>query len=167
MAQEEKQKVIQVFPATVKRENWKGKYRVVARQNGHIVSWQKYSPKTKIETQRRKFKHDGSLKKGVQRTQLTNVNEIVDYSERPQHPTGVKYQYVIEGVLEDGRKITARSLQHDSNEPKNEAKEEALENFYEQIGFALNQQYDADEGLKVADQVKSMRQGTVYYRART
>lgn len=153
----------------IKRENWKGKFRIVAREKGRLISWAKWKRNFQLQRARSIFKRNNSFKKDVVRTKLTNVSEVVDFSDMPRKPSRLqtaKVQYFIEGFdKKHGIKISARSRQADLDTPKGELKNEALENFFMRYSQARGAEYDADIGEKMFDDANAAitRQGFVYY----
>jgi len=149
----------------VRRENWKGKYRVVSRDiKGKIISWKKWNNKINMRMMRELAKmQGGSLIAGIEREKFVKVIEVRDYSAKPKKPSNKKYQYVIETIV-NNKKIIARSPQRDPNFPKSKAREEALERLYERISEAITGGYDANEGEKFFKQERlAMKEGIVYY----
>ena len=161
-----------VFEKKVLRENWNGKYRIVARDfQGRIITWAKYSSKIPIEFYKRRFKESNqvSFKKNIKGVGLRNFIEITDYSEKPKKPRKEKYQYVVEGILKDGSRITARSSQYNTSVRIKIARDEAWESFYERLAQAMGYDYDADEGKALAGELGkdiSIKEGVVYYKER-
>ena len=150
----------------IKRERWKNKYVVVVRERGKIATWKKYSKKEKIKTLKNRYKKNGSLIKDVKVTKLKNVKEIVNLTSNPKIPTGVMYSYYFQGILKDGTKITARSLQHPKGYPVKKAMREAEESFYERLAQSQGLKYDEDEGIKIAPKVlRKLKHGVVYYKS--
>lgn len=82
-------------------------------------------------------------------------------SEAPENEA----QYEVSGVVR-GRRIIRRSpkLGSPSARTAEEARAYAYESFYKELGSVLGTKYDADEGLKYADQVTDIREGWVYYK---
>jgi len=165
----------------IKRENWKGRYRIVARDRGRLASHRKWGTfYEKIDDRKEKmffsiraarilYKANKTFNIGVfkETWSSTGTREYVDLREKPRKPYGraEKVQYVVKGILPDGKIITARSEQHDLSFPKSEMKEEAYNNFYRRLADSQNLNYDIAEGKDVFDKIGNIdvKEGYVYY----
>jgi hypothetical protein len=142
----------------------------VARDdNGKIMSHAVWSRKFSLEKAKKIFKENMTFNKDVIRNIIGKYKtaEYIDLRDRPRKPysRSARVQYVVEGTLPNGKKITARSEQHSLDYPKSEMKEEAYENFYLRLADSQNLQYDAAEGKDVFDRIGNIkvREGFVYY----
>lgn len=153
----------------IKRENWNHKFRVVARQNGKLVAHAKWNQKFNLTRARSIFKSNNTFRKEIIRTKLTNVSEVIDFSDAPRKPSGdqsKKFQYFIEGFdRKNNIKITARSRQFLVGERAEVLKAEAFESFYERYAQARGADYNADTGRTLFEEANASitRQGFVYY----
>jgi len=146
----------------IKRENWKGRYVVVAREKGKIRSWGLWKKGKFKYFYTSRYKNQGSFRKDYYRTELTNVREITDYSSTRKPPRNRPYQYVMSGYI-GKEKVTARSMKKDDISELQEARDECEESFYERIALAKGKAYDADEGRKFSEQIKHFKEGIVWY----
>ena len=148
----------------IKRENWKGKLRIVARENGKLVTWRKWTPKFPISKAKRIFKRNRTFKKNIKVDILTNVKEVTDFSEKPRITGTMRYQSVAKADFKD-RVITARSMQHDLDFPRDSADDEALENLKFRIAESFGLTYEEEEGQSVIEEKNpTISLGVVYYR---
>jgi len=150
---------------TIKRENWKGKYRVVARDKGRIVTHAKFTVKQNTNFYKKVFKRNNTFVKSrtVTRERLTNVTEVVQTGNVSKPKS--RYQYFVEARVGRKEKISARSKNHDKSFPLKNAKEEATESFWERVAQRFGGQYDAEEGQKFKARITNIKQGIVYYTA--
>ena len=152
----------------IKRENWAGKLRVVARRDGKLVTWKPFSPKKgqTVKLLKAQFRKSKSFDKDVSRFELVNVVEITDLRKDVSPPRGKKFQGYAEGIV-NSTLIQARSQNKDPGESFKDAIMEALESLYERIAQALDLTYDAEKGLKAVQQRKIMvRTGIIHYSPR-
>ena len=149
----------------IKRENWDGKYKVVARDDkGKILTRTKWTPKVPISFWKNRFSNTGSFKDNVFVKKLTNVTEITDFSKNPRIRKNLgKYQVVVEGYVK-GKKVAARSSNRDTDANKKELILEAIESFWERVDQAITGGYEAINGLNFKKDVTGVRIGIVQYR---
>lgn len=151
---------------SIKRENWKGKYWVVARIDGKISSRVKYSKSVSLKSLKSLFKKNRSLDKDIIKTKLSNVTEVVDLRKNVRLNKKYKrFQAVTEGRGRNTGLIIARSQQYDIGEvSKDEAIQESQESFLERLSQRMGGDYDAEEGANlVAKNRVRFRSGIVYY----
>lgn len=72
-----------VYLIKTKRENVRGKYRQVARQDGKIISSVKWSPKKSRAFYIKILKTNGTLSPKITRKRRVKVNEFFDMRDRP------------------------------------------------------------------------------------
>ncbi len=153
----------------IKRENWKGKFRVVAREKGKLITWGKWSRKFTIGKATSIFKQNNTFRKDLVRTRLKNVSEVIDFSDSPVKPSADRsmfFQYFIEGFdKKNNIRVSARSRQFLVGERKEVLRDEALQNFYKIYAQKRGQEYDSDIGKKLFEDANASitRQGFVYY----
>jgi len=150
---------------TIKRENWKGRFIVVARdEKGKILSRIKYSSKIPISFWQNKFKNTGSFRDEVFVTKLKKVQEITDLSAKPKIRKNLgRYQVVITGFV-NKKRISARSRNFDVDEPRKAAIEQAIESFWQRVDERITGGYDALNGMKYKEKVSGVRIGIVQYK---
>ena len=153
----------------IRRENRNGKYIVVARENGKIVSTNKWSPKSfKVTDAIKIYNRQKSVREDTERFLLGDKKqsiEVVKSGRRAKKQRSGKYSVFVERLLYDGNKIMVRSSQYSHDYPKNDAREEAYKNFYRRLAKEHGLPYDEDEGKVIENEVvKSIREGVVYYK---
>lgn len=156
----------------IKRELWKDKYVIVARDKGRIRAWAKWSQKFNVNSAKALYKSNMSFKKDIVRVKLKNVYEVTDYNKaKPDRRTSMRYQYFVETRIRN-KTIAARSLQYDLSYPKKKAREEALEGLYGRIHGAvegIDMTGDEEEGEKIfkaSDEARNnLKEAVVYYTA--
>ena len=154
----------------LKRENWKGKYRFVQRDNrGRIVSHFKYTAKIKKDVLLGRIKRTGSIRKNVKieglgsRIPGKNFAEVVISGRKAAKPKRNYQYYVILRIKR--KKVEARSQSHPSNYSKKRARQKALENAVLR-GTQVGEEYDDDTAALVLEDKKYIiiDEGIVYYR---
>jgi len=164
-----------VFDISVRRENWNGKYRVVARTfNGKLKSWTSYSSKVNINVYKQRFRDSNkiSFKENVRGIVLSNVVEVSDYSDnfkKPRKGQAEKYQYVVKGVMKGMKTIYGRSDYFSRDVPIRDARDQALERFYSLLADVNDRPYDEGEGRKLANELGNrlkIQEGVIYYKPR-
>lgn len=166
----------------LKRENWKGKYYFVVRDSKkriraktYVKGWTKQSAQSYYEDYKTFKKSSKGKPLKLDSDKLTNFTEntllsnsnIGNKDSRTiyKRPKGKKVQYVVQGVYKKSL-VVARSPFIDGDRVNNarEAKEMAWDNFLKRLskkaGFV---DYDADEGVKVIDDVTNIKEGWVWY----
>ena len=139
----------------VKRETWNGKFIVVGRLNGKLVSWKKYNPKVTIAEDKKTFSRDYSFNKDVKRKLLTKQGkpstfEVSDTRRRQPIREGQTNQLFVT-IKVGNRSVTARSLSFTTKNDPNIARHrrEVEEDAYRRLSEAYGGEYDADEGRKI------------------
>ena len=169
----------------IRRENWKGRYVYVARENGKILS---STRKTDLRINQLKdlFRRNRSFSKDirVKREKLKKVTEIVKTRKSKiiikdkrktvitkSIPIGSRNlkvaQYVVTGVLKSGQEVSARSQRIGS--PLAKTKRQAISNawssFYQRLDHSLTGDYDEGDGKDLfQSEVVGVREGWVYYK---
>ena len=131
----------------IKREIFKHKYYIVQRDyRGRILGRVKWLGRvTPIKSYRAREKVTGSVIKGVERTPLTNVVEVIDLRKKPRIPRKQVFQGVAKSTL-DKKVISARSNLTTS---KSEAIEQAKNNLYIR---AYAEKRNLESGVIVGDE---------------
>lgn len=178
----------------IKREKWGGiaikdskgkiisrtpaKFKVVAREQGRIVSHAKWSKKFNVVKAKSKFKKDRTFRADLQKISRTNVVEVKDTSERPSLRKGfVKVQWFVEGYVRDGKKrifISARSMQVNVSDIQagmfkiSDLQDEARSSWFERVAQAFGLKYDEDEGqaLVAMGSAQITDEGLIHYEPR-
>ena len=152
---------------SIKRENWKGKYIIVARENGRIASRKKWTFKFTVDKAKRIFKRQRTFSLQIKRTILKNVIETVDSGRMPRKRNSSGLYQVSAFVRIKGQVLSARSMQHDIDFPLEKAKDEALFNLQSRVAEATVGNYEADEGEKfIEDNNLNIKFSTVFYTRR-
>lgn len=164
----------------VKRENWKGTYQWVARSDKNKIITRRRLKGSKLSKQRAidLFSSNGTFhanryKKVEKMKNVTEVSTMKEtslnlrykkpYSSQPKYKVT---QYVIEAEYK-GKTVAGRSQRVGKDtlsRTAKEAKERAWTNFINRLSEAAGFGYDEDEGIKLIDRVKNLREGWVYYR---
>lgn len=151
----------------IKRERWGNRLVVVARDNGKIVTWRKWSRTATVSELQQTFKKNQTFRQKIERFTLTNVVETSDFTKRPRFPRGVTMGQAVARANINGEVIAARSLQREVPFNVNNATDEAIESLYERISVRFGGGYTAEEGQQFADSENIMIEtGIVYYTAR-
>lgn len=152
----------------IQRENWKGTYVYVARNNGKLITYikQKNTKLRKTQLQER-FKLQNTFKSGVriQRERLTNVIEVRETTQSSadrKRVTPIKQPrkqalYEVSGTI-GNKLIVARSSYEDTNK-----RDTAWESFFERVAQSQGDEYSADDGMKYINKIRNIREGWVYY----
>jgi len=160
---------------TIKRENWNGKLRVVARdEKGRLQTWKKWSRKFTVPKAQKLFKQNLTFKERIFKQNLKNVVEVTDFSGIPKIPRtainkGVtEKQYVVRATLISGKVISARSLSVPLSTPNKVIRDQAFESFYARLdGFVMgvSESGDPNRGRKFFKDLKGFKleEGLVYY----
>ncbi len=134
----------------VKRENWNGKFFVVARKsNGRIESKVRWTPKVSIDRLKQHFKNNHILDLDVKATSFrgTNFREFVTTKIKPVNRD---FQIVLE-TRHKNKTIIARSDLVKGRRSISKARKEAEERFFARISNELfNEGYDEDIGKQLA-----------------
>lgn len=147
----------------IKRENWKGKYKLVARDiKGKILSYKKFSPRTATADKRR-FKINNSFLKSTKVRILTNVKEVTKSSSiepKKKFMAEVTYTFFFRGKK---RKISARS--NNDKFSKNTKFKDADESALERVSqfFYGEDTYDSSLGKQRLQKIKFRRQRRVVF----
>lgn len=156
---------------SIKRENWNGKFRVVARRKGKITVWKPYSPKKNqtVTALKRQFDKTKSFDKNVINVELANVIETTDLRKKLRKPKNRSFQGYARTKI-DNKVVEARSLQRDFSYPKQMAIDEALDHLYGRIAQALGlsaNSGDVDSGIKaIEDKKLNIETGIIFYTQR-
>ena len=160
---------------TIKRENWNGKLRVVARdEKGRIQSWKKWGKKFTISRAKKLFATNQTFKERIFKQKLKNVVEVTDFSGVPKIPRAsvnkgvTEKQYVVRATLISGKVISARSLSVPLSTPNKVIRDQAFESFYARLdGFVMgiSESGDPNRGRKFFKDLKGFKleEGLVYY----
>ncbi len=159
----------------IRIETWKKRKVITARDNkGRFINWHKKTKEFTIKKAKIIFSQNRSFSKTRKTTVLKNVIEVQDFSAKPSKPSfdvTAKYQYFVESIV-NKTVITARSMQHDVDFPKDKARDEAFENFFARVHQSvdgLEFTGDEEEGEKIFNRMesiqKNLREGVVYYKA--
>lgn len=161
----------------IKVENWnkKGRYFVARDANGRFIESRrvKGSKLTKIQATEI-YKQNKTFYESIRKELLSKFSEYVNeqpttISERTTRPSrrpkGTTVQYVVSGWYKK-TKIAARSSAIGTPLIKTarQAKEDAWQRFLALLGEKAGVGYDEDEGIKLIDKVKNLKEGWVYYR---
>ncbi|GAG98280.1 unnamed protein product [marine sediment metagenome] len=169
----------------ITREKIKGKFFIVAREKDliitkkrienkfvtaekehiRIVAKKQWSKKFTLDKARRIFKHNNTFDENLQRITLKTkiYDELIDTSPTPSRPKSRPFRYFITALLKDGRTIGASSKTQFWGSIL-EAKEQAEKRFFEMLAFTIKDVYDADEGMKLTNEIKSIREGIKFNR---
>lgn len=163
----------------IKREKFRGKFYVVARDNGKILDRKLYSKDFTVKKAKNIFRSNRTFERHIDRNRLTSskwakqrgyyIDEISDFETGKQNKHYEQYQYVVKGRLQDGREVFGRSNKYDSDFPLEEAKAEARRRFFSNLSSALSEDiYDEDKGIGLAVQLKEnnaikINEGFIYY----
>lgn len=158
---------------TIKRETFRGRYFVVARDpptrkglKGKVQDRKKWGKNFQLPQARILFKKSMSFSKGVSVQKLAKVKEVSDFRKDFRIPAKQVYQFVVEAVIK-GEKITARSRKHERSFPVSLARKEALESFHERVAQKLGFDYEARLGISALEKMRrppEIREGIVYYK---
>lgn len=169
----------------LRREIWKGKaYWVVRDKKGRFVSKTKVKgSKLRTKTQAsERIKEKGTFKRGIKikRQTLTNFIESTEtrkaiekswkkpISTRPKKVSDKEaVMYHVEGTYR-GQRIYASSQKFGAKFARDyqQMKDRAWKNFFKRLDQVETGGYDADEGLKILDQVKNLREGWRYFKVK-
>jgi len=133
------------MPLQIKREKFRNKYYMVARENGKVKARRKWGKKFSKESAVKFYSAQKSFEDDKFITKLTNFYEVDDYSRRTPLKKMKKYMYVIKGIY-GNKTIYAVSNQHSYSYPVSEARKEAWENFYYRFAESTIDLYDLDKG---------------------
>lgn len=156
----------------VKRERWKNKFVIVARDKGKIVAWTKYSRKEPIAKVRDHFFRFNSLNLNERVEKLRNVREVVVTPSTRQVTQGQvkriragRYQLALTVRIRNTL-ITVRSDTHTRSFPVKKARQEAEERLYGRLSREVfNQGYDVELGREIArERNLQVRETIVYYK---
>lgn len=157
----------------ISRERWKNKYVTVIRENGKIQSWKSWTPNQPLRQSKSKFSRDQTLQKGITKQKLTNFRVVNDFSRpvvKTKVPKTVMAYQVIATVRVGKKKISAVSMQHDLDFPRERAEKEAIRNLenlvYEsEFGRYPEQQEEAEIFIRSQPQkIGRIKTGVRYYR---
>ena len=163
-----------MFKIAIKVEIRNRKKFFVARKKGKILGVRKKTKDFTKKDAEKLFKKNKTLSETKKVTTLTNVEEVIDFSEKPDKPskqTTRKLQYFFEITDKKNMiKIAARSRQRDIATTKADLRREAEENALMRYAQARGEEYDEDEGRKLFNKLpekkREVNQGFVYYRKR-
>lgn len=139
----------------IRRENFRGKYYLVVRNNGKIESMRSYSTKESVKVARVRYKQTGSIIKGVTRQRLTNVSEYTDTSKKPYlPPRREKYvRHIIKYRTRKGGKVktvVGQTKSFKGNRELAARREEAKGWAYSMLSLKETGEYEKDRGLSIA-----------------
>ncbi len=174
-----------VLSVKITREKRKGKFFIIAREevltttkeriDGEFIEKKKKSIKIvgkrrvekgfSLKKAKSLFKKNKTLNEDIQRISLKTrpFDEFIDNSQNPTRPKNRPFRFFITGLLKDGRTVGASSRMQ-FWESILEAKSEAEKRFFEMLAFTIRDVYDADEGLKLIDEVVSLEKGIKFNR---
>ena len=154
----------------LKRENWKGKYYLVARENGKITSRIRFkNTKGFSDQQRIKYAQDQTFKpnRSIQTQENWKVKEFTDYDKPPSKK---KFSVICTIITTSGQRFNGRTLQEDKDSANiEEMKEDAYYNALGVMGMHESGRTDEDEGQKIFNRLKAsgnieeVKYGYVYY----
>lgn len=149
----------------VRRENWKGKYFIVARDtNGRILSRKKGGTGKVVLVEQ--FKKTSTFNAKVSRRKLKKVYEIRDERKTP-YIGSIGANYYISVTLSDGRKISVMSRRLYSRREIPDAKEEAERDLLGKVSMVVGNSdvYDEELGERILNKVRitERREGVVRY----
>ncbi len=169
----------------ITREKIKGKFFIIAREKELITTKKRIDNKFEISEQEKIsivakkrasrdftlkkaksiFKSTNTFEKNIERVSLKTrpFDEFIDTSPSPSKPKNRPFRFFITGLLKDGRTIGASSKMQLWGSIL-EAKSEAEKRFFEMLAFTLRDVYDADEGMKLVDEVVSVKKGVIFNR---
>lgn len=156
--------MIALMPISIKREKYRGKYYIVARDGRKTIDRRVWTPDFSTEKAKRLFRNNRSLHEGKSSVRLVNVTEIIDSRPKARRPSG-KAQYFYEATIR-GKRIVARSMNRTASEKTDkQMREEAEDNFLARVSAAVVGESDTDEARKYISKNKiKVRQGWVYYK---
>lgn len=148
---------------SVKREHWKNKYIVVAREKGRFVTYKKYTRKEKVDELRKTAEENRTFSKELKKRKLDKpYMEYSDYSDRPKIKKDIPYRYVIEAKMRDGDIIGVSSRTEYWNNVEL-AKDEAHERFLMVLNNHFTGNYDEDGAQMWEKEIESVKGSVVYY----
>lgn len=151
----------------IKRENWRGKYILVAREKGKIIAKIPYSSKVPIEKHIEHFKKFNSLDLNKKKIALSNFYEV-EVLNIKNYKISSRYQISltanIKGVL-----ISARSDRHYKGYPIEKAREEAENRLYGRISNEIFKRgYDEDIGQQIVEEENiSVKESIIQYQKKS
>lgn len=171
----------------IRKEVWTRKGQkievVTAREdNGQLITVHRLQPGESIERYRQQFVQAKTFREGVRVQYFSsqaNYKEVIKTTKSmlsPQLQPVIRresksrvIQYVFEAMTRQGNRIAARSKAIQVYSPRSlqQARQEALRNFYEVISGELqNQPYDEHVGKRFLNQIvnpSTIREGVVEY----
>jgi len=164
---------------TIKKEKFRGKYYMVARDDGQLIDRRKFEKGFTEKQAEKIFKKNKMLHEKITRERLTSprwarkrgfyIDEISDFETKELNPRYKEYQYVIVGRLRTGKEVFGRSDKYGVEVPVEEAIKEARRRFFSNLSSVFSEDiYDEDKGIGLAVQLKeddgiSIKEGFVYY----
>ena len=158
-----------------KRNKIGNRYRWEVRKDNKIVSWQyvKGSDLKSLSEVKERFDDKSTLQKDTKKyTNIQTKERLHDtklingkFPEKTiRKPRAKKIQYQVSGYI-DKNLIVGRSqiLGLTFASSPEEARKEAWNNFFMQVGDITKNHYNADEGMKQINKVKNLQEGWVVY----
>ena len=131
-------------------------------ENGKLKEKRLKTKDFNLADAKRKFNDDNTLKKDLVIQKLTNVKEKTSWGK--YKPSRSEYQYVVEITGKGLSPITARSMRHRSDYPKEQARVEAWDSAFERLSQSEGGTYDAEKGMQIFFKKKlNVREGYVWY----
>ena len=147
----------------IKIETVRGRYFLLLRDKGRIRARRRWNQKFTLRKGASLWRKNKTLDINISKRKLVTrpeFTEVTDFNKRPKIRENIPFRVIITGILKDGTVISASS-QSRLWGSFDEAKEAALINFYERVAQHFNQEYEADEGLKFQDEIRSIKMRSV------
>lgn len=163
----------------ISRELWNGKYWIVGREKGRIISRVKWNRSNSVGKIKKLYSRNRSFDENISVTKLKNVKEVSVRGKTDKLPTTIRrknlqYSYYFEGIISGKKRerVYAVSMQHPKTYPVDKARSEALENFYYRISALDKDVYDETIGKAKLKSLRSnnlieVREGIRYYAPKT
>lgn len=150
---------------TTTKERVNNKFVETEKESIRVVDKKLWSKKFTLKKAKSLFKKNNTLQENIQRVSLKTrpFDEFIDNSKNPTRPRNRPFRFFVSGLLKDGRTVAASSRMQ-FWESILEAKSEAEKRFFEMLAFTIKDVYDADEGLKLIDNVVSIEKGIKFNR---
>lgn len=158
-----------------KRAKVGNRYRWEVRRNNKIISWQyvKGSDLRTLQDVKERYEDKSTLKPRTKRyTNVQTEERLKDTKlingklpeKIPRKPRAKKIQYQVSGYI-DKVHIVGRSqiLGSAFAQDVNQARNEAWQNFFKQVGENQRNHYSVDEGMKHIDKIRNLQEGWVIY----
>jgi len=175
--EKEIQKSLKPYNNRIKREKWRGKYRLVQRNyRGKIISSIKWSPKLDKEKLRETFKTNNTLREGLKVVELGGMKPGTNFAEfvvskkkgRVRPPKNMRFQYFVTIRLDKWKRkeITGRTPKRHFQLSIASLRQEALENALLRATQHRDGAYDEDAAERIAESERYtiVDEGIVYYR---